>query len=249
MHEVHLSGWQWTYLALGAFITGLAKTGVPGLGVLAVPLFAYALPAKASTGALLPLLLFADVISVAYFRKHASWPHLWKLFPWVFLGILTGCYALHRMDDRQVSRLIGGILLGMISINFWRRYSANDLASAVPHTAWFTALTGIIAGFATMMANAAGPVMSLYMLAIQMPKMALIGTGAWFFMLVNATKVPFSVQLGLITPQSLLLDALLILPIIPGVLLGPIFLRRIDQARFEITVLMLAVVAAIKLLF
>lgn len=246
--RVNLSEWQWTLLALGAFFSGLAKTGVPGLGVLGVALFANALSAKASTGALLPLLISADVISVAYYRKHANWLQLWKLFPWVVLGIVAGYFTLGRISDAAVQRWIGGILLGMVALNLGRRFRADGLLSNVPSSFWFAAMTGILAGFATMVANAAGPVMTLYLLAIDLPKMELIGTGAWFFMLVNIFKVPFSVNLGLITPASLLADAILFLPMLPGALLGPIILRRLDQAKFELIVLVLAVLASLRLL-
>src|SRR5437764_10362919 len=105
MREMNLSLSQWMLLGLGAFFTGLSKTGVAGLGVLSVALFANALPARASTGALLPLLLCADIFGVAFFRKHASWPHLWKLFPWVVLGIAAGYFALGRISNAQVQRM------------------------------------------------------------------------------------------------------------------------------------------------
>ena len=110
-------------------------------------------------------------------------------------------------------------------------------------------MVGIFAGFATMVANSAGPVMTIYLLAIGLPKLAFIGTGAWFFMLVNAVKVPFSTHLGLITSQSLLLDAWLLLPMIPGALLGPVLLKHINQKKFETLVLILAVLASLRLLF
>ena len=116
---MHLTIWQWILLSLGALVTGLSKTGVAGLGVLAVALFANALPARASTGALLPLLLCADVFGVAFFRKHANWPLLLKLFPWVIVGVLTGYFALGRISNDQVQRLIGGILLAMVGLHFW----------------------------------------------------------------------------------------------------------------------------------
>jgi uncharacterized protein len=244
-----LHAWQWTLLALGAFFTGLSKTGLPGLSVLTVAFFAYAMPAKASTGALLPLLICGDVFSVAYFHKHADWSQLWKLSLWVLLGIGGGYVALGRISDAHVQRLIGGILLGMVALNYWRRSRAGDLSAALPHALWFAALTGMLAGFTTMVANAAGPLMALYFLAIGLPKLAFIGTGAWFFMLVNLVKVPFSAHLGFITPPSLLLDAMLILPMIPGAVLGPVLLRHINQTKFETLVLILAIVASIRLLF
>src|ERR1017187_6342134 len=247
--HMNLTVWQWALLALGAFFTGLSKTGIAGLGVLAVALFANALPARASTGALLPLLLCADLFGVAFYRKHASWSHLWKLFPWVILGVVAGYFALGRISSAQVQRLIGGILLAMVALHYWRKNQPDKLAAHLPHTWWFAAATGTLAGFTTMVANAAGPVMVLYLLAVGLPKLAFIGTGAWVFMLVNAFKVPFSVQLRLITHDSLLMDAALLIPMVPGAMLGPVILRRLNQAAFEWMVLVLTVLASMRLIF
>jgi uncharacterized protein len=246
---MHLDPWQWALLALGALMTGLSKTGIAGLGVLSVAFFANALPARESTGALLPLLLCADVFGVAFFRKHASWPHLWRLFPWVIAGVVIGFLALDRISNAAVQRLIGGILLGMVGVHFWRQRGGDRdaQAQALPHTWWFTAVTGLLAGFTTMVANAAGPVMILYLLAIGLPKLAFVGTGAWFYMCVNAFKVPFSVKLGLINSESLVLDAVLVLPMVPGALLGPVLLNRINQRHFEVMVLALTIIAAVRL--
>ncbi len=245
---MELTAWQWTLLSLGAFFTGLSKTGIAGLGVLSVALFAIALPARASTGALLPLLLCADLFGLAFYRKHTSWPHLFKLFPWVILGVVAGYFALGKINGAQMQRLIGGILLAMVALHLWRKQPADQLDAKLPHAWWFAALTGMLAGFTTMVANAAGPVMSIYLLAIGLPKLVFIGTGAWFFMLVNSFKVPFSLQLGLITSGSLLMDATLLIPMIPGALLGPVILKRLHQAWFEAMVLTLTVLASLRLL-
>lgn len=244
---MELSGWQWALLALGAFATGLSKTGIAGLGVLTVALFSNALPARASTGALLPLLVCADLFGVAFFRKHACWPHLWKLFPWVIVGVVSGYFAMGFVNDTQMRRLIGIILIGMIGVHYWRQFKPESAAS-LPHAAWFTAVIGVLAGFTTMIANAAGPVMILYFLAIGLPKLEFIGTGAWFFMMVNAFKVPWSVQLGLITPKSLLMDAILLIPMIPGAFLGPRLVQSLNQRAFEGLALTLTIVAAVRLL-
>lgn len=244
---MNLMTWQWVLLVLGAFATGLSKTGIAGLGVLSVALFANALPARASTGALLPLLLCGDVFGVTIFRKHASWPHLWKLAPWVVVGVVTGYLAMGRLNNAQMERMLGSILLAMVALHLWRQRQSGKLAQSLPHTGWFVAVTGILAGFTTMVANAAGPVMILYLLAVGLPKLAFVGTGAWFFMMVNAFKVPFSVQLGLITPQSLLMDAVLVIPMVPGALLGPVLLRHLNQRAFEWMVLVLTVLAALRL--
>ncbi len=245
---MNLETWQWVLLCLGALITGLSKTGIAGADVLAVALFANAIPARASTGALLPLLVCADVFGVAFFRKHASWSHLWRLFPWVVVGVIGGYFALDRISNAQVQRMIGGILLVMVSVHLWRQRRTDGQADNLPHTWWFAAITGVLAGFTTMVANAAGPIMVLYFLALRLPKLMFIGTGAWFYLLVNTFKVPFSMRLGLITRESLLLDALLFIPMVPGALLGPVILKNINQRAFETMALVLTVVAALRLL-
>lgn len=244
-----LAAWQWTLLGCGAFFTGLSKTGIAGLGILSVACFANALPARESTGALLPLLLCADLFGVGFYRKHASWAHLWRLFPWVVLGVAAGSVALGRVNDGQVQRLIGIILLGMVGLHYWQRRRGGENAPAALHRWWFGALIGLLAGFTTMMANAAGPVMVLYLLAAGLPKMVFVGTAAWFFMLVNALKVPFSLYLNLINLPSLRLDAILLAAMVPGALLGPVLLRRLNQRAFETMVIVLTVAAALRLVF
>jgi uncharacterized protein len=248
-----LTPWQWGLLALGSFFTGLSKTGIAGLGILSVALFANALPARESTGALLPLLICADVFGVAIYRKHAHWPHLWRLFPWVAVGVALGCLALGRVSNAQVQRLIGGILVGMVGLHLWRqRQLARDpdgFGARLPHVWWFAGLTGMLAGFTTMVANAAGPVMVLYLLAMNLPKLEFLGTMAWFFLCVNLFKLPFSAGLGLINGRSLALDAALLVTMVPGALLGPAIVQRVHQRAFEWMLLALTFAAACRLMF
>ena len=246
-----LSGLQWFLLALGACVTGLSKTGIAGLGILAVALFANAMPARESTGALLPLLVLADLFGIAIFRKHADWRHVWRLFPWVAGGVFLGYVTMGCAGEAFVRRLIGGILLAMVGLHLWRRQAmARDpdgFAARLPHTLAFAGFTGVMAGFTTMVANAAGPVMVLYLLAMALPKLVFLGTMAWFFFFVNLFKLPFSWHLGLMDARSLVLDTKLALALLPGVALGPILVRRLNQKAFEWMVLVLTAVAAVRL--
>jgi uncharacterized membrane protein YfcA len=107
---------------------------------------------------------------------------------------------------------------------------------------------GILAGFTTMVANAAGPSMVLYLLAAGLPKMEFMGTGAWFFFIVNCFKVPFLANLGLINPHSLPLDLVLGPAAVVGAFIGRAILPKIKQIVFENLALALTVVAGIKLL-
>jgi hypothetical protein len=107
---------------------------------------------------------------------------------------------------------------------------------------------GILAGAATMLANAAGPVFAIYLIAVGLPKMEFVGTSAWFFFIINLFKVPFSIALGLIRGQTLMLNLILAPAVLVGVLAGRWLLDRIPQRLFEHMLLGFAVLAALRLI-
>src|SRR5690606_22017367 len=93
--------WQWALAVCGALAIGVAKTGIGGLGMLAVVIFANLMPAKESSGFVLPMLVMADVVAVLSYRRHAQWSLLWKLFPWTALGVILGFFAMGRINNQQ----------------------------------------------------------------------------------------------------------------------------------------------------
>lgn len=99
-----------------------------------------------------------------------------------------------------------------------------------------------------MTANAAGPVTTLYLVRAGLPMLSMLGTAAWFYLLVNLGKVPFSASLDLISPQGLVLDAALVPALLVGGWLGVQLVRRIDQRRFEVAALLLGGASAALLL-
>jgi len=186
----------WVVVAVCAVMVGTTKTGMPGLGILIVPLMALVLPTRQSTGILLGILILADLFAITYHRRNARWGHVLRLLPAAFAGIVAGYVP-------------------------------------IPTQWWFAVALGFMAGVTTMMANAAGPVMIIYLLAMRLPKVEFVGTGAWFFFVVNWLKVPFSANLNLMTAESVKLN-LMMLPFIKA---------------FNVIVQILAAAAAIKLLF
>ena len=96
-----------------------------------------------------------------------------------------------------------------------------------------------------MMANAAGPVMGMYFLAVGLPKYQLTGTSAWFFLLINLYKVPFSAGLGLIHWDSLMFNCVLLPFIVIGLFLGRWLLRHVSQRLFDGLILAFAAVVAV----
>lgn len=242
-----LEEWQWALACLGALMAGLAKTGIAGLGILTVAIYASILPARESVGVLLVVLIVADIVAVAVYRREASWTHLVRLFPWALLGILLGALAFGRMDDAAVRMFIGVILVGLVALQGWRMRSPRVLGGVTPRT-WLVVLTGLSAGFTTMIANAAGPLMIIYLLAMRLPKLTFVGTAAWFFLAINLLKVPFSYGLGLITPSSFALSLRLAPFAIAGALSGRWLIGLMNQRVFEALALLLTLAAGLRLL-
>ena len=241
-----LSGAGLAAVAVAALLVGFAKTAIGGVGLVSVALFATALPARESTGALLPLLLVGDVVAVAVYRRHASWSALVRLLPSVVVGVLVGAAFVAGAGDTAMRRTIGLVLLALVVVHL-ARARGGPATGAEPRRPRAAPVFGALAGFTTMVANAGGPVMSLYLLAARLDKLAFLGTAAWFFLHVNASKVPFSVGLGLVRPDSLLLDAALAPLVLVGAAAGRWVVTRIDQARFEQLVLLTTVVAGLNL--
>jgi len=247
MHGVYaLSTGRWVLAGIAALCTGVSKTGIPALGILLAPLFAEILPARVSTGALLPLLVSADVFAVIFWHRHGSWKHLVRLLPWAIIGIVAGFIALGRINDRQTRYALGVIVLAMLGVHVYREYILGSDAP-IPTSWWFAAIAGFLAGATTMIANAAGPVTMIYLLSMRLPKEEFIGTSVWFFFILNWSKVPFSLSLGLITPDSLTLNAVLVPGVVIGALAGLYLARKTPEKAFTIAIQVLTLASAVMM--
>ena len=232
--------WQWALGALCAANVGMAKTGLPGMGVMVVPLMVLTVgDARLSAGWLLPILCAADVIAIWYWRRHAAAGRLFSLAPYVGVGIVAGALTL-SLNEFFLRRLVGVIIALMLVAHLWRRFSKTKVEA---HPLAY----GFAAGYSTTVANAAGPVMNLYLLSKNLPKEEFVATGAWFFFFVNLTKIPIYAWYGLFSRQSLIFDAVLIPAIVAGAVLGRSVLHRISPKVFENTVIVLTIVSTFLL--
>lgn len=244
---IDLAPWAWILLAIAGMVVGVSKTALPGANTVSIAIFAAILPARSSTGALLLLLIVGDIFALLTYRRHAHWPTLLRLAPAVVAGIALGAVFLAFASNTVVRPVIGGILLLMVGVTMWRRRrtSAAPEGSAQLGT---TLGYGALGGFTTMVANAGGPVMSMYFLAMRTPVKVFLGTAAWFFAIVNIVKVPVLAGMGLLTLPVMLMDAVLVPTVVLGALFGRWLIPRIDQALFERIVLILTILGAAYLL-
>jgi hypothetical protein len=242
---------------LAALIVGFSKTGVPGTGILMVPMMAAVFGSRLSVGATLPMLIVADIVAVAMYHRETAWEHLRKLAPWVFGGLFVGTFALdwlgqHKAQKDLMSILIGFIVLVMLTISLLRGRLGDRL---LPTSKSGVAATGVLAGFTTMVANAAGPIMQIYLVATGMPRDRLMHTTAWYFFIFNLIKVPLLIAVTLQTPgaplisrETLMFDLQMVPVILLGATIGRLTLPHIPQRAFTNVVLTLSAVGGLWLI-
>jgi uncharacterized membrane protein YfcA len=129
---------------------------------------------------------------------------------------------------------------------FWNDLNSRGKGGAVvPASWWITAFFGILGGFSTMIGNAAGPIMSVFLLSMRLPKTGFVGTAAWFFLIVNYLKIPLQILFWHnISGRSLIFDLSLIPFIVLGVWLGVIFVKKVSETQYRIAVYALTLVSA-----
>jgi uncharacterized membrane protein YfcA len=239
---------DWVLAVLAAIGIGMAKAGFGGLGMLAILIMARVLPARESTGAILPMLILADIFAVYTYRRHAKGSLVLRMLPPAAAGIVCGWLLMPHIPTQVFGPLIGWLTLALIALVLLQKFAPRLMNLAVEHPgiAW---PFGWLAGSTTMIANAAGPVMTIYLLACRLPKFEFVGTAAWFFFAINLLKVPFSASLGLINSASLTLNLWLAPAVIGGLVAGRWTLRKINQAVFEWLMIVFSLLGAVRLIF
>jgi uncharacterized membrane protein YfcA len=242
-----LSIWGWGLALLCGLMVGMAKTGVAGLGTLVVPIMAYIFGGMPSAGLLLPMLVMADIFGVSFYHRSAQWKYIFKLMPWAFLGIILGLLVGKSISSVQFKQLIGILVIISLAVMVWQEFSGKE--KNTPQQWWHAAIFGIAGGFSTMIGNAAGPIMSVYLISMGLPKNNFIGTAAWFFMIINVFKVPLQIWVWHnITLQSLSFNLMLLPAIAIGAFVGILIVKRITDKSYRWFVMFATLFSAIMLL-
>lgn len=234
---------EWIVIGIAAFIIGLSKTSVGGIGIVAAVMFAAVMPAKESTAAVLFLLISGDLFACYAYRRDVDWKTIARLAPSVLIGVVAGTWFLGASSDSGIRRVIGVVVLGMVALQFVLR--TRPKPDHLPHSVTWG--TGATAGFTSMVANAAGAPMAIYLMNMHISKERYLGTTAWFFFALNVTKMPFSVHLGLLHADL----ALHLLWVVPLVALGARAGRRlvtcVSMDSLQILILVAAAIGGLNL--
>lgn len=227
----------------------MSKAGLAGISMLGVTLTALAMDGLASSGVVLPLLIFADLLAASTFRQNVQWHQIRRLAIPIGVGLILGWLAMMALKDhRELFRpIVGSVVLGMLTLQLVRQ-RFPQLDAALPHSTTFAWIAGILTGLTTMVANAAGPIASIYLLILALPKIQLVSTMAWLFLFVNIAKVPLSIHLGLINGGSLSLNLCQAPAVVLGLYAGKKLVAIIPQKTFQWIILLMAGASAVWLI-
>lgn len=203
-----------------ALLIGMSKAGLSGFGLVMVPIMALIFGAKESTGVILPMLIAADIMAVIYYHRSAVWKYIIRILPWAAAGVIIALITGNMVNNNQfriVMMTVVWIMLILMVLNDIRSRKGNE----IPESPLVASLLGLTGGFATMIGNSAGPVFTLYFLAMRLPKKEFIGTGAWLYLIINTGKLPLqAVVWKNITWNFLILDFISIPFIALGIFIG-----------------------------
>ena len=238
---------QWLILLVAGVLIGMSKTGFQGINTPTIPLLALAFGAKESTGIILPMLCMADLIAVIYYRRNARWKYILKLLPYAVAGFFLAILVDRYVPAAQFRYLMAACIFAGLIFMFWQERGNRE--AIITRKWWYSPVFGLTGGFTTMIGNAAGPVMAIYLLSMRLPKYAFVGTSAWFFMIVNYLKLPLQIFVwDNITWESLVIDFIALPFIITGAVVGIKLVKKLPESSYRKMILWLTVIATVMLL-
>jgi uncharacterized membrane protein YfcA len=243
-----LAPFEFSLVILSAILIGSTKTGVTGAGLITIPIMALIFGGKASTGIVLPMLCFADIFALKYYHQHADLKYVFRPMPWVIIGILVALCVGNNISDKLFKQLIAIIIIVCIVFLLWN--DINNKQFYFSQNWWFTVVLGIVGGSATMIGNAAGPIMAVYLLSMRLPKNSYIATGVWFFFIINLLKVPLHIFFWeTITFQTFLFDITMIPFLAIGAFLGVKLVKVFSEKAYRNFIIIIVIISSLRLLF
>lgn len=247
LSDMQISTGGWAVAIAGAFLLGVAKGGIKGFGAIITTMIALVFGSKVSTGILMPLLIVGDIFAVVYYHRHAQWSYLWKLMPWMIIGVLIGVWYGKDLPEDEFKRGMAILIMASVVL-MW--LSERSKRFSMPDNKLFAGVMGTVSGFATMVGNLAGPFSELYFLAIRMPKEMFIGTAAWLFFITNIIKLPFHIWTWkTVNLHSLYIDLVLLAPLLLGLWGGIELVKIVKQQQFRYIIMILTAIGAFLIFF
>lgn len=220
---------------------GLSKLGIPAALVFS-PILAGVYGGKASAGIIIIPVIVSDLIVMYIYRKNVDKKVLIKILPLTILGIIAAVIFGNNISDELFKRSMGIIIfiIGVLTLlkNFKIDFSKLSF------------LFGFLGGIAAFIGNVSGPMMSIYLLNIEMDRDKFLGTRTWFYFIINLIKVTLYVLvLKNIQIETFKLTSIAVPFVFVGVFLGKYFIEKMNQNMFEKFILIISMISGLKLIF
>lgn len=204
----------WSVVFLAIFLIGVTKSGFgSGVGLMIVPMTALAMDfipgrgSEAALGLLLPLLIFGDIIAVWQYRRLFSSQNLHpdataprprhilaRLLPGTLAGVVLGGLLLWWFHQQQ--QIVGALIrieigiesILLVGIHWWRTWRGVQ-RNLFPEPLR-SHLTGAFAAVSSTLAHAAGPIVAMYLLPLNLNRQLFVGLCAAYFFALNSAKLP-----------------------------------------------------------
>ena len=240
---------QIAILAIGAVIIGVNKTAIPALGALVVVMFTQFFEPDTASAAVLPLLCAADLLAVIWYRREANWKFVFNLLPWTMVGLLIGVVVVRCISSVNVLGLLIALLILSVQSLSLMRGAIQQKLEQLRGSMFMAATFGILAGFTTQVANAAGPVMAIYLVLMKFSKEEYIGSAAWYFLILNWIKLPLFALDGRLTLDVLKIVPGMVIFLVIGAAIGILLLKNISQKSFTRIIQIMICLCAMRLLW
>ena len=232
---------------IAGILVGFSKAGLKGINVITVTLLALTFGAKASTGIVLLLLIMGDTMAVLYYKRKCNWSLLFKLLPYVVIGVCVGAFLGQDMPEVIFKKVMSIIIIFsaiMMIISEKYSYEVTDKSTLL------SIILGLLTGITTMIGNLAGAFSNLFFLSMRLSKEAFIGTAAWLFFIINIFKIPFHVFMWETVHTNSLLTAIKILPFIAlGFVIGLKTVALFSDKNYRYFIIVMTIVGAVVMLF
>jgi uncharacterized membrane protein YfcA len=237
------------YLAAvpAVILLGLAKGGFAGVGVLSMPLMTLVMSPVRAASIMLPVLIVQDAVSIWFYRHAFDRGNLAIMLPGACIGIAMGYLFAAYVPDAAIQ-----LAVGLIAVGFAARRLAQARATAVPPSKAHPVMGvfwGAVSGFVSMIANAGAPPFQVYVIPQQLQRDVFIGTGVFFFAVVNWIKVLPFFALHLFTPQNLATSFVLLPLAVAATGFGVWLVRRVSTERFYFVIYLVMIGVGGKLIW
>ena len=242
----------WVLYFFCAMLIGVSKTGIQNVGTFTIPMFALLFGAKFSTGIVLILLCMADLLAVIYYRKQFVWSEIKSMLPFSLIGLVIGLFVGDLIDDQTFKFIMGACIFISVLLMIWgtNKSKYNPEGKDFTDNWWYSPSFGLLVGFSTMIGNAAGPALTIFLLTRKLKKVTLVATGAWFIMILNFSKIPLQLLVWKnLTWEGLILNILAIPFILLGGYIGIKLVKIIPEREFKIVILALVIISSLMLMF